>query len=80
MSLSDLEKMKLLRPEAEWTGKVQRSGVQSLLASTTGALGITGCVFMWLGNGHALTWIGLLMFSIALGTFTWVNLKGVIKS
>ena len=80
MSLSDLEKMKLLKPEKEWTGHAQRSEVQPVLTALTSALGVTGCIFMWLGNGHALTWIGLLMFSVFLGSFTWVNLKGVCKS
>ena len=80
MSLSDLEKMKLLRPEDEWTGKSQRSDVQAPVASITALIGITGCVLMAIGNGQFLTWIGLLLFSLALGSFTWANLRGVWKA
>ena len=80
MSLSDLKKMKLLRPEEEWTGAPQRSTVQVVYAAIAGAVGIAGCVLMTVGNGQVLTWIGLLMFAVALGTFTWVNLRGVQKA
>ena len=77
MSLSDLDKMKLLRPEKEWTGTPERSQVKSFLAAVTATTGIAGCVLMAVGNGQALTWIGLLLFALALGSFTWVNLRGV---
>ncbi|MCH2134201.1 MAG: hypothetical protein MK116_10665 [Phycisphaerales bacterium] len=80
MSLSDLKKMQLLRPEEEWSGSPQRSDVQPLLAMITAAIGILGCILMIVGDGRSLTWIGLLLFSVALGTFTWVNLRGVWKS
>ena len=80
MSLSDLQKMKLLRPESEWSGAPARSEVQSILAFLTGMLGIAGCVLMIVGDGHLLTWIGLAMFAMALGSFTWVNLKGIWSS
>ena len=80
MSLSDLQKMKLLRPESEWTGTPERSQVQSLLAFLTALLGVSGCALMIIGNGHFLTWIGLAMFSIALVSFTWVNLRGIWSS
>ena len=80
MSLSDLQKMKLLRPESEWSGEPARSSVHSILAFLTGMIGIAGCALMIVGDGHFLTWIGLLMFSFALGSFTWVNLKGIWSS
>ena len=80
MSLSDLEKMKLLRPKDEWTGTSERSKVQPVYALVTSAVGIAGCVLMAVGNGHAMTWIGLLMFTVALVVFTWVNLRGVRKT
>ena len=80
MSLTDLEKMKLLRPKSEWTGKSDKSRVNLILASLTAAIGITGCVFMIMGNGHFLTWIGLLMFSVSLIGFSWTNLRGVWKA
>lgn len=80
MSLSDLQKMKLLRPESEWSGEPACSSVHSILAFLTGMIGIAGCALMIVGDGHFLTWIGLLMFSFALGSFTWVNLKGIWSS
>lgn len=80
MSLSDLEKMKLLRPKDEWTGASQRSEVQTVYAAVTSTVGVAGCVLMTVGNGHFLTWIGLLMFTVALVVFTWVNLRGVRKT
>ena len=80
MSLSDLEKMKLLRPKSEWSGKADKSRVNLILASLTAAIGIAGCVFMIMGNGHFLTWIGLLMFGVSLVGFSWTNLRGVWKA
>ena len=80
MSLTDLDKMKLLRPKSEWTGKSERSLVNPILAIISATLGIAGCVFMILGDGHFLTWIGLLMFSIFLIGFSWTNLRGVWKA
>lgn len=77
MSLKDLEKMKLLRPKSEWTGKSEKTRVNSILALVTAIIGITGCFFMIVGNGHFLTWVGLLMFVIFLLGFSWANLRGV---
>lgn len=80
MSLKDLGKMKLLRPESEWTGRAERSRVNMPLAMLTAAIGIAGCIFMVIGDGHLLTWMGLLMFGIALIGFSWTNLRGVRKA
>ena len=35
---------------------------------------------MIMGNGHFLTWMGLLMFGVSLVGFSWTNLRGVWKA
>ena len=77
MSLSDLKKMQLLRPEEEWSGKPDRSKVNRLLAMLSGAASVGGCLMMAMGDGHALTWYGLLVFAIGMGIFVAVNIRGV---
>jgi hypothetical protein len=77
MSLKDLRKLNLLRPEPEWSGTVPRSNVNVILAAITGAAGIAGCVFMAIGNGGMMTWIALGVFGVALMTFTAVNVKAI---
>ena len=79
MSLSDLEKMKLLRPKEEWTGQSAKSQVRPLAASVVAAFGVAGCIMMMIGNGGSETWVGLLMFSTALALFTWINLNGIYR-
>jgi hypothetical protein len=77
VSLSDLERLKLLRPESEWSRGIERSRVLLLPSVVTAAAGVAGCVLMALGGGRMLTWIGLLAFSLGLFGFVWANLKGV---
>ncbi len=79
MSLSDLEKMKLLRPREEWSGRSERSLVQPLAAAGVALLGVMGCILMIVGDGGRMTWVGLLMFTVALGAFTWINLRGICR-
>ena len=77
MSLTDLRKLKLLRPENEWTGRVPRSSVNGLAAVGTAGAGVGGCVLMVFGDGAALTWLGLMLFGAALVLFTVVNVAAI---
>ena len=77
MSLKDLRKLNLLRPEPEWSGTVPRSNVNVVLAGLTGAAGVAGCVLMAIGDGGMLTWIAAGVFGLALAGFTAVNIRAI---
>lgn len=77
MSLSDLRKLSLLRPETEWTGQPPRSRVNGVAALTMALMGIAGCVLMVFGDGAMATWLGVAIFGIALVGFTLVNVRAI---
>ena len=77
MSLTDLRKLDLLRPEEEWSGRTPRSTVHVSLAGVAAAMGLGSCVLMALGDGGVPTWIGIAVFSVALVAFTIVNVRAI---
>jgi len=77
MSIRDLRKMGLLKPESEWKERVPRSSVSSCWTVLWTALAIAGCVLMIQGDGGALTWIGLAGFVVALCGFVRLNIVAV---
>jgi amino acid transporter len=77
MSVSDLQKLGLLRPESEWDPKHTRSFVPRLLWMCLVTLGIGGCVMLTLGDGGAVSWIGLLIFLVSLFFFVLLNMRSV---
>ena len=80
MSIRDLRKMGLLRPEEEWTESVPRSSVHSVFAAGWLILAITSCALMVVGDGGTMTWFGVVGFSIALAGFVHLNIKSVRSS
>ena len=77
MSLSDLRKLDLLRPETEWSGDLPRATVHAPIAMASALLGIGGCVTMAVGDGGVMTWFGLAAFGVALAVFTAVNVRAI---
>ena len=77
MSLSDLRKLDLLRPETQWSGRVPRANVNVPLAVVSAAMGIGGCVAMGFGDGGVVTWLGLGSFCVSLAIFMAVNLLAI---
>jgi len=77
MSLTDLRKLDLLRPETEWSGQVPKSAVRTLSAAAAALLGGAGCVAMVIGDGGLWTWLGLTAFGVALAVFTAVNVLAI---
>ena len=77
MSLSDLRKMNLLKPEQGWNGRMPRSAVSGPRALLWLIVAILGCVLMVLGNGDLLTWVGLALFGIALWRFVALSLRSI---
>ena len=80
MSVSDLQKMGLLKPESDWDGKSSGSSVPPVPTLLLGVAGIGGCVLLALGDGHALSWIGLLVFVLAMTCFVWLNIASVNRT
>jgi len=77
MSVSDLQKLGLLKPEKEWNGNGVGRSASPLKSLALGAISIAGCIAMVLGDGSMLTWIGLIAFCIALTCFVVVHVREV---
>ena len=80
MSVSDLQKLGLLRPESKWDPKHTRSFVPRLSWMFLVLLSIGGCVMIALGNGGVVTWVGLLIFSVSLVCFVCMNILSVNRA
>jgi hypothetical protein len=81
MSVSDLKKLGLLRPESEWTGRCVGRSAYPLRTFTLALFAIGSCAAMAFGTGLAWIWIGLLVFVTSLVLFVMLNIHavGVIK-
>ena len=77
MSVTDLKKLGLLRPESEWSGKGVGRSAYPLRTALFGALGLGGCIAMVFGDGGGWTWIGLAVFMVMLTLFVIVNVQAV---
>lgn len=77
MSIRDLRKMGLLKPEPQWEDRVPRSSVSACWTVVWTALAIIGCVLMVRGDGGTLTWLGLICFVVALCGFVRLNICSV---
>jgi tryptophan-rich sensory protein len=77
MSIRDLRKMGLLKPESDWKDRLPRSRVSVVWAVLWTTIAITGCVFMVQGDGGSMTWVGLACFVVALCAFVRLNINSV---
>lgn len=77
MSIRDLRKMGLLKPEAQWQDRVPNSATSSWWTILWTAVAIAGCVLMVWGDGGGLTLIGLAGFVVALCGFVRLNIRSV---
>jgi tryptophan-rich sensory protein len=77
MSIRDLRKMGLLKPESEWTERLPRSNVSVVWTIVWTTIALAGCVLMVQGNGGTMTWVGLICFVVALGSFVRLNIQSV---
>jgi hypothetical protein len=81
MSVSDLKKLGLLRPESEWTGNGVGRSAYPLRTFSLAMLAIGGCAAMAFGSGLALISVGLVVFILSLTLFVCLNIHavGVVK-
>ena len=80
MSVSDLKKLGLLRKESDWDAKHTRSFVPLFTWLVTAVSAIAGCVMLVLGDGGPVTWIGLVVFSVAMVGFVSMNISSVDRA
>ena len=80
MSVSDLKKLGLLRKESDWDAKHTRSFVPLIMWLVTAVSAIAGCIMLVLGDGGVITWIGLVVFSIAMVGFVLMNIASVDRA
>lgn len=79
MSLKDLEKMGLLKPEKEWVQGEATSTASPILLLIIALTAVLGCIAIGLGNGGLWTWIGILVFLIALTAFVWLTVWAISR-
>lgn len=77
MSVSDLQKLGLLKPESQWNGKGVGRSAAPLVSLLLGLISVSSCVAMVLGDGSTWTWIGLIAFCGALACFVFVHVREV---
>ena len=80
MSVSDLKKLGLLRRESDWDTTHTRSFVPLITWLVTALSAIAGCVMLVFGNGGVVTWIGLVIFSVAMVVFVFMNISSVDRA
>jgi len=79
MSQKDLEEMGILLPEEEWGKYDLNTRVNKPALISIGVLAMVSVVLMYLGDGSLMTWIGALVFIVALFLFTWLSIRSVEK-
>lgn len=79
MSQKDLKEMGILLPEREWGKYGLNTQVNKPALIAIGILGIVSVFLMYLGDGNLMTWIGTLIFIVALYLFTWLSVRSVEK-
>lgn len=77
MSYEDLKEHDIFLPEEHWGEVNLSSSVNELALSLVYVLGVVSCVFMAVGGGHTLTWIGVLGFLVFMFLFTLVSNAGI---
>ena len=78
MSVSDLQKLGLPRPESEWGSRSVGQSTYPIRTALLALIGVSGCVAMALGDGSTWTWLGLAGFLVAMTIFVVVNIKAVV--
>ena len=77
MSLKDLGNMGLLKPEAQWDGERQPSGVPLWALAIATIVGVASCLAIGLGDGGWITWAGIGAYLVGLFAFIGINILGV---
>ncbi len=77
MALKDLEDAGLLLPREEW-GKTELHSYTSRVAvSFAWLVAALSAVFMYVGDGHTLTWVGIAGMFCFLAWFTFISLRAI---
>ncbi|MFP3903418.1 MAG: hypothetical protein ACLFWB_04150 [Armatimonadota bacterium] len=77
MSLKDLEADGLLKPREEWGKEDPHTDVNVVELVISWILSAVSFVLMYIGDGNTLTWIGLGIFFISLGLFTYLSVHAI---
>jgi len=79
MSLEDLKEQGILIPEEEWGEHRLKTTVPQFTFAILFLISVSGCVMAYFGDGHTLTWIGLVVFFTAFYVMIWVNDRAVTR-
>ena len=78
MSMEDLREHGVLLPEEEWgQHRLENTVPQGRLAAGF-AIAVAGIVSIYLGAGGRWTWIGLVVFLVALYWIVWTCDRGIL--
>lgn len=77
MSIEDLERAGILLPREEWGTKDIHTHVAKVPLLVLGGVVPVSVSLMYLSDGAWLTWVGLGMFLVQFGVFTWLSLRGI---
>ncbi|HUU96425.1 MAG TPA: hypothetical protein VM487_11845 [Phycisphaerae bacterium] len=66
MTLEDLEQAGVTLPHDQWGKREVRSRVNKPLFLASAALAVASVVLMYFGDGRFLTWLGAVIFIVAL--------------
>ena len=73
----ELQEQGILLPQPQQNEEALHTAVNSPMALVAGILALVAVVAMYIGYGSILTWIGAVLFFIALGWFTWLSIQGI---
>ena len=77
MSIKDLEKAGLLLPRDQWGRYDVHSRVNRVGLMASWILAAASAVFMYVGNGRTLTWVGVIGMAVFLAWFTYLSIHAI---
>lgn len=78
MTQEDLREHGVLLPEEEWGERSLETTVRRLPTALAFLVAVAALVAAFLGDGGALTWIGVAVFLAAFGALTWIADRAVL--
>lgn len=77
LSLKHLEDAGLLLPRDEWEKEDPHSYTSRTAVMFAWLIAAVSAVLMYVGDGHTLTWVGLMGMLIFLAWFTFISLRAI---
>ena len=79
MTIEDLREHGVLLPEEEWGSHRLETTVPEWPLAVTFLVAAASLVAAYLGDGGALTWVGVVVFLVAIYLVTWLVDRAVMR-